>query len=180
MGRGKIIPGVGSLCKNTYGSHSRHNSAPSSILCSAYGVNFNVLTYNTIHTNTKYYTRQMRLSYSCCGKHNFEFPDFGAFNLNHNVTLMSVLHFISQFRRIASAPSPVCTEKSAGCLGPQADRPQPNNWALLLKSLALPLPLGGAAARTSEEGGKGVFFWGGTAFPSIWCVQESRAERKRS
>lgn len=123
MGRGKIIPGVGSLCKNTYGSHSRHNSAPSSILCSAYGVNFNVLTYNTIHTNTKYYTRQMRLSYSCCGKHNFEFPDFGAFNLNHNVTLMSVLHFISQFRRIASTPSPVCTEKKCrlpGATGRQA------------------------------------------------------------
>lgn len=105
------MPGLGSLCKNTYSLHSRHNSAPSSILCSAYGVNFNVLTYNTIHTNTKYYTRQMRLSYGCCGKHNFEFPDFGAFNLNHNVTLTSVLHFISQFRRIASAPSPVCIGK---------------------------------------------------------------------
>lgn len=117
MGKGKIIPGVGSLCKNTYSSHSRHNSAPSSILCSAYGVNFNVLTYNTIRTNTKYYTRQMRLSYSCCGKHNFEFPDFGAFNLNHNVTLTSVLHFISQFRRIASAPSPVCTEKKCRLTG---------------------------------------------------------------
>lgn len=111
MGRGQIIPGVGSLCKNTYGSHSRHNSVPSSILCSAYGVNFNVLTYNTIRTNTKYYTRQMRLSYSCYGKRNFEFPDLGAFNLNHNVTLTSVLHFISQFRRIASARLPVCTEK---------------------------------------------------------------------
>lgn len=118
MRTGKIIPGVGSLCKNTYGSHSHHNSAPSSILCSAYGVNFNVLTYNTIRTNTKYYTCQMRLSYSCCGKHNFEFPDFGAFNLNHNVTLTSVLHFISQFRT-ASVPLPVCMEKNACCLGPQ-------------------------------------------------------------
>lgn len=115
MGRKKIIPEVRSLHKNTYSSHGRHNSATSSILCSAYGVNFNVLTYNTIHTHTKYYTCQMRLSYSCWGKHNFEFPDFGAFNLNHNVTLTSVLHFISQVR-IASASSPVCTgkKKNAG------------------------------------------------------------------
>lgn len=108
-------------------------------MCSAYGVNFNVLTYNTIHTNRKYYTRQMRLSYSCCGKHNFEFPDFGAFNLNHNVTLTSVLHFISQFRRIASVPSPVCTEKKCeltraigrGATIPQLDSPQPLPWGEL-------------------------------------------------
>lgn len=158
MGKGKIIPGVGSLCKNTYSSHSRHNSAPSSILCSAYGVNFNVLTYNTIRTNTKYYTRQMRLNYSCCGKHNFEFPDFGAFNLNHNVTLTSVLHFISQFRRIASAPSPVCRERSAGWLGPQADGPQANNWVLAIQNLAEPLLLEGVVTGTSEWGMKGGFF----------------------
>lgn len=51
MGRKKIIVRVRSLRKNTYSSHGRHNSAPSSILCSTYGVNFNVLTYNTIHTH---------------------------------------------------------------------------------------------------------------------------------
>ena len=158
MGRGKIIPGVESLCKNTYGSHSHHNSAPSSILCSAYGVNFNVLTYNTIHTNTKYYTRQMRLSYSCCEKHNFEFPDFGAFNLNHNVTLTSVLHFISQCRRIASAPLPVCTEKGAGLTGATGRRTTTQQLGPPLKSLTRPLPLGGTCTRTSEWGGKGELF----------------------
>ena len=160
MGRGKIIPGVESLCKNTYGSHSHHNSAPSSILCSAYGVNFNVLTYNTIRTNTKYYTRQMRLSYSCCGKHNFEFPDFGAFNLNHNVTLTSVLHFISQFRRIEQHQRLRLSvqKKEAGWLGPWAGGPQSSNWALLLKSLTRPLPLGGTWTRTSERQGRGEFF----------------------
>lgn len=141
MGREKIILGVGSLCKNTYGSLSRHNSAPSSILCSAYGVNFNVLTYNTIHTNTKYYTRQMRLSYSCWGKHSFEFPDFGAFNLNHNVTLTSVLHFISQFRRIASASSLFVQKKmQAGATGKGTKIQQLGSPAK--NSRAQPLPLG--------------------------------------
>lgn len=68
----------------------------------------------------------MRLSYSCWGKHNFEFPDFGAFNLSHNVTLTSVLHFISQFR-IASA-SLACLYKKKKCrLNEAEDREQNSN-----------------------------------------------------